>query len=407
LELDNEKFIREQVRKMLLEFDDLGGSWVGDQYGAGPRIGVFKTLFSPFIDVLKVSFVAAKDITSAALDIADYALTFDKKKQKDIKERFRQRRQKYKDQMKTAYASTEAAFNGPDAKMFMFLAAPHLALTKGAAKLTWSATEPVRDKVEEYFGGVLGIGDSNIAAVTDDDKSPGLMADLKRAFFGEGLDEVDSIELILIEQERQKAKEKDFKPPSDEELDKMAKDYLESSGFSKDIDEAWDTIIEDKQKEINEILESQRDKVAGLTALAAAENIEDAAKVVAELKSNDVDFSEPLSKVVSAVKSDVEKLKAGGKDVEAMLEELKKSPQAKDIPPDAPVDAYIPLIEAGLLAATFGSVVEDAKNQSVSELLGFVAEMSPDDLARLSSMNDRGKEYADMIFKFRDDLLNV
>lgn len=401
-ENQNEKFIREQVQKLLLEFD-LGGGWVSDQYGAGPRLDVWNTLFTPFIDVFKVAMVAAKDVTSAAIDIADYAITFDLEKQKNIKERFRQRREKYKGKMKEAMKSTDAAFNGPDAKLFTLMAAPGMVLGKAAAGLTWDAAEPVRDKVDEFFGGTLGIGDTAIAATTAADKSPGLMADLKRAFFGEGLDEVDQLELILIEQE----KSKDADPPSDEELRNLADEYIKKSGFQDEIDAFWNDLIEDKQKEIDEILKTQRDKIVGLTELAQAETMDDAKTAAQKLAEMDVDFSKPLTQIEAALKEEAEKMQAGGDEVDKVIEQLRKSPQAKGIAKDAPVEEFFPIIETGLLANTFGAVVEEAKNASAGDLLGFVAEMSPDDLGKLSKMSPRGKEYADMIFKFRDDLLSI
>jgi len=402
-ENENEKFIREQVQKLLLEFD-VGGGWVSDQYGAGPRLGVMKTLFMPFIDVFKVATVAAKDITSAALDIADYAITFNKEKQDAIRERFRQRREKYKGKMAKAMESTNARMNTPDAKLFTFMVAPHLVMGKAAAELAWDGAEPVRDKVEDFFGGSLGIGDSAIAASTAADKSPGLMADLKRAFFGEGLDEVDAIEAILVEQENEKDS---TTPPSDKELEDLAIQYIKDSGFDKEVNAFWDELIEDKQKEINEILETQKQKIDGLTALAQAESIEEAEKVVGDLKQLEVDFSEPMNDIKAALEEEAAKLKEGGEEVEEIIEQLRKSPQAKAIPKDAPIEEFFPLIETGLLANTFGSVVEEAKNTGASELLGFVAEMSPEDLKTLSSMGPRGKDYADMIFKFRDDLLSI
>ena len=401
--VESEEFIREQVQKLLLEFD-VGGGWVSDEYGAGPRLGVMKTLFMPFIDVFKVATVAAKDITSAALDIADYAITFDREKQDAIRERFRQRREKYKGKMAKAMESTNARMNTPDAKLFTFMVAPHLVMGKAAAELAWDGAEPVRDKVEDFFGGSLGIGDSAISASTAADKSPGLMADLKRAFFGEGLDEVDAIEMILLEQEKGKDSSD---PPSDQELEELALQYIEDSGFDKEVQSFWDELIEDKQKEIDEILGTQKQKIDGLTALAQAESIEEAEKVVGDLKQLDVDFSEPMNDIKAALEEEAAKLKEGGEEVEEMIEQLRKSPQAKAIPKDAPIEEFFPLIETGLLANTFGSVVEEAKNTGASELLGFVAEMSPDDLKTLSGMGPRGKEYADMIFKFRDDLLNI
>ncbi len=397
----NEEFIRDQVRKILNE--DL--SWGTDDalFGGGPELDVFNTLITPFTDVFKVAFVAAKDITSAMIDIADYAITFNPEKQANIKERFRQRREKYKGQMAKAMASTDAAFQGEDAKLFTFMAAPGLVLGKAAANLTWDAGEPVRDKVDEFFGGTLGIGDTAIAATTAADKSPGLMADLKRAFFGEGLDEVDAIEAILLEQEAAK----DNAAPSDQELQDLAQEYLEKSGMDKEIKAFWDNLIEDKSKEIDEILKEQKEKIDLFTQLSMAGSMDEAESIVSALSALGVDLSGPLGEVKQALVKEVERIKAGGEDVEEMLEDLKKHPDAASIAKDAPVEEYFPLIEKGLLVTSFGEAVDDVKKAGVGDLLGFVAEMTEDDLKKLSEMNPRGKEYADLIFSFRDELLSL
>ena len=186
--LRNDVFLRSQIRKILTEQNTRILSetdWGTDDamYGGGPRLNIFKTFVEPFTDVFKVATLAAKDITSAMIDVADYLITFNEEKKKNIQERYRQRRKKYSDKMSKAMESTNAAFDSPDAKLLTFMAAPGYHLAKGALGLSWSAAEPVRDKVEDYFGGTLGIGDRDISASTSQDKSPGLMADLKRAFF--------------------------------------------------------------------------------------------------------------------------------------------------------------------------------------------------------------------------------
>lgn len=401
--LEDEAFLRDQVKRMLIT--EL--SWGTDDalYGGGPQLNVFKTLVQPFTDVFKVATIAAKDITSAMIDVADYLITFDETKKKDIKERYRQRRKKYKDQMKEAMKSTDAALNSPDAKLFMFMAAPGYHMAKAAGGLTWSASEPVRDKVEDFFGGTLGIGDRDISASTAGDKSPGLMADLKRAFFGEGLDEIDDIEMILIEQEKER--ESAENAPSDQELRDMTDDYIESSGFGDLVEEFWDVTIEDKKSEIEEILKEQREKVELITRLSIATSLEEAEKLVQDLQNLGADFSAPFGKVKKIIQDEAKKIKAGGPEAEALIKKLKSHPDAKSIPDDAPVESYYPIIEKGLLATAFGSAVEEGKKAGTAELIGYVAEMTRDDLEKVASMGPRAKEYSDLIFKFRDDLLSI
>lgn len=400
MKLTEENFLRQQIRKLLRE--DL--SWGTDDamYGGGPELDVFNTLIMPFVDVFKVAFVAFKDITSSMLDIADYLITFDEEKMANIRERFRQRRKKYGEQYKEAMKTTDAAFSGPDAKLFMFMAAPGAMMAKGAAKLTWSAAEPVRDKVEDYFGGTLGIGDRDIAASTAADKSPGLFADLKRAFFGEGLDEIDELERVLFEQE-----ERSVDPPTDSELLAMAEDYIEESGMAEDIKKFWDEVISDKEKETASILDEQKKKVDLLTRLSIAESMPEAEGLVSELRQLGADFSGPLEQVKQGLEKEVNRLKDDEEAASKMIEDLKGHPDAKNIPADAGIESYAALIEKGFLASAFGTVVEEGKKAGVAKLLGFVAEMTEDDLEELASLSPYGKRYADVIYKFRDNLLSL
>ena len=371
-------------------------------YGGGPELDVFNTLIMPFVDVFKVAFVAFKDITSSMIDIADYLITFDEEKMANIRERFRQRRKKYGEQYKEAMKTTDAAFSGPDAKLFMFMAAPGAMMAKGAAKLTWSAAEPVRDKVEDYFGGTLGIGDRDIAASTASDKSPGLFADLKRAFFGEGLDEIDELERVLFEQE-----ERSVDPPTDSELMAMAEDYIEESGMAEDVKKFWDEVISDKEKETASILDEQKKKVDLLTRLSIASSMSEAEGLVSELKQLGADFSGPLEQVKQGLEKEIGRLRDDEEAASKMIEDLKGHPDAKSIPTDAGIESYTTLIEKGFLASAFGTVVEEGKKAGVAKLLGFVAEMTEDDLEELASLSPYGKRYADVIYKFRDNLLSL
>jgi len=398
---ETEQFIKEAVKKIILSEQ----SWGTDDssYGGGPSLDIMKTLIEPFTDVFKVAFIASKDIISTTFDITNYILTFDKEKRADIKERYRQRRKKYEGQMKKAMESTEAILDSPDAKALAFFAAPGYFMTKGATKLAWSATEPVRDQVEDYFGGALGIGDRDIAASTGKDKSPGLMADLKRSFFGEGLDDLDELDMILVEQE----KLKDAGGPTAAEIEDIAKDYLESSGTKKTIDDAWSQVMEDKKSEIDSILKEQKEKMQMLGQLSVSESLDQAGKTVAALKSLDVDLSEPFTKASEEMKSQIEQIKQGGPDSEKIIENLRGHPDARSFAEDEPVESFFPIIEKGLLATIFGKAVDDARKASAGDLLGFVAEMSKDDLIKMSSLSARGKDYADLVFKFRDDLLAI
>jgi hypothetical protein len=405
----NEEFIRREVKKILNEEkrvlnEDL--SWGDDDssFGGGPELQVFSTIFQPFVDVFNVATVALQDIASITMDVTKYAFTFNEEKRKNIKERFRQRRKRYKEKMGKAFQSTEDIFNNEDVQMLALLANPGAVFAKKAAEMVWSGAEPIRDQVEEQFGGMLGIGDTDIAATTDRDKSPALFADLKRAFFGEGLDEIDDIEFILLEQE----KEADAGPaPSATEVQEEINDFLERSGKQEEFSSMWNEIISDKKAEIEDILKEKGEQTTLLGELSISESTEDAEKIIASLKAVDVDLSEAFGKVMKEIESQVAMIKEGGPEAEKIMESLKKHPDAASIAEDAPAEQYYPLIERGLLATAFGEAVNDAKTAGVGELLGLVAEVSKDDLAQIAAQGPEGKEYSDLIFSFRDELLSI
>jgi len=405
---DNENFIREEVKKILSEEKKILNelSWGDDDssYGGGPELQVFNTIFQPFVDVFNVATVALQDIASITMDVTKYAFTFDDEKRKNIKERYRQRRKKYKEKMGKAFKSTEDIFNNEDVQMLALLANPGAVFTKKAAEMVWSGSEPIRDQVEEQFGGMLGIGDRDIASTTDRDKSPALFADLKRAFFGEGLDEIDDIEFILLEQE----KEADAGPaPSTAEIQEEINDFLVRSGKQEEFSAMWNEIISDKKAEIENILKEKGEQTTLLGELSVSESVQSAEKIIASLKAVDVDLSEVFGKVIKEIESQVAMIKDGGPEAEKIMKSLKKHPDAASIAEDAPVEQYYPLIERGLLATAFGEAVNDAKTAGVGELLGLVAEVSKDDLAQIAAQGPEGKEYSDLIFSFRDELLSI
>lgn len=406
----SEAFIREEVRKILTNEKQVLNeflSWGDDDSvsGGGPELHVFKTLFQPFVDVFNVAVVALQDTASIVMDTTKYALTFDDEKRKNIKERFRQRRKKYATKMDKAFKSTADIMNNEDVQLLALMAAPGAVFASTAAKMVWSGAEPLRDQVEEKFGGLLGIGDRDIAATTDRDKSPALFADLKRAFFGEGLDEIDAVEMILLEQEEEKDKGQSVY--SDAEIQEEINDFLERSGKQTEIDAYWDEIINDKQDEIDEILKTKGEQVSLLGELSVTETVTDAEKIVAALKSVDIDLTEAFGSVMKEIESQVATIKEGGEDSKKVIENLKKHPDAASIAEDAPAEEYYPLIEKGLLVTAFGQAVDDAKTAGVGELLGFVAEISKDDLAQIAGMSSKGKAYSDLIYSFRDELLSI
>ena len=90
-----------------------------------------------------------------------------------------------------------------------------------------------------------------------------------------------------------------------------------------------------------------------------------------------------------------------------MIEDLKKTPDGKALADTSKVEGWFPLVDQGILAATFGGVVTKAKEQSIGELLAFVAEMTREELGELAKTGPLGEQYADLIAGLENDLLSM
>lgn len=400
-----EQFIREQVRKILLNEVADSVSWSTGNLDPGFD-KIMGTLFGPIGDVFKVAKVAFQDTLSITIDQIRYALATDDKKRAEIKQRYRERREKYKGEMEKAYASTKAAFENPDVQMFAFLAAPGVFLGKGLAKQTLGAVgEPLKDVADDYLGGLLGTRDPDkfqMDAAATQNIGDSIKDSLKSLFFQqESLDEIDELERVLKEQEEKK------KEPSEAEKQEMAEDYLGRSGMGDKIEGYWEEILEDKQAEIDDLLGERKATLDIITQLSQSEDFKTAANFVNQLKQTGVDLAPQLKEAQGIAKDQISKIQAGGPEAEQIIADLRALPEGKKIPEDAQPEAYQPLIEKGLLSATFGDAVSQARQQGVGDLLGFVAEMSEEDLAKIAKLSSRGKQYSDMIMKFKNDLLAI
>ena len=408
--LSEELFLRKQVRKQirLLKEQDLGGlNWNMGVYDPGTD-ALYSTFIGPFVDVFKTAQVAFKDTLSISIDIVRYALAVSDEKRAEIKQRYREKREKYKGQMDEAMKNVNAAFENEDVKFFGMMAAPHVFMGKALAGAAWGAVdEPIKDVADEYLGGILGTRDAEkyqLDAAASQNIGQSIADAMKGLFFSnEAVDYMDELEKVLTEQDDKKMTEE----PSVQEREQLAQEYLDSTGQAAEIESNWNELMSDKQKEIDEILESQKTIVDLLTRLQEAKSFTEADSIVSELKKYGTDLSGPLGEAKTIAQNQIAQIKSGSEEGQQIMADLKELPDAKSIPEDAPFEQYQPLLETGLLAATFGDAVVKAKEQGASSLLGFVAEMSENDLKKLAALSDRGKAYSDMIQQFAKDLLAV
>lgn len=408
--LNEELFIRKQVRKQLklLKEQELGEPFWSTGVMDPGTDALYNTFIGPFVDVFKTAQVAFKDSLSISIDVLRYALAVSDEKRAEIKQRYREKREKYKGQMQDAMKNVDAAFDNPDIKFFGMMAAPHVFMGKALAGAAWGTIdEPVKDVADEYLGGILGTRDSEkyqLDAASTQNIGQSIANAMKGLFFQqEAVDYMDELERVLTEQDKKEMTEE----PSDQEKEQIAQEFLDSSGQGAEIEANWNELMSDKQKEIDEILTEQRTIIEILLRLQEAKTFSEADAIVNELKQYDTDLSGPLGEAKAIAQKQIATIQAGGEEAEAIMADLKELPEAKSIPEDAPFEQYQPLLETGLLASTFGDAVVKAKEEGFGALVGFVAEMGENDIKKLAALSDRGKAYYDMIEQFRKDLLAI
>tara|TARA_Y100001970_G_C14255881_1_gene875333 strand:- start:4457 stop:5749 length:1293 start_codon:yes stop_codon:yes gene_type:complete len=428
-ELD-EIFIRSEIQRILSEqtFDATWGDIVppsGEQF--------YNTFIGPFVDVYKVATVALKDTADMVLTNIQSAFTFDPEKQKVLMDKFRKRRDKYNSEMAEAMRTTDEALSSPDAQLIMFMANPGVYLGAGMAKEAIDVAEPITDYAADKFGNVskmLGLG-SDYVPPAPPPKGPiaGILGDLKNLFFGpdmsmttadmgqigpqsggtvrvEGLDEIDELERVLKEQDGEGEK-KEEGGDEEQDIQYLVDDYLAMSGAGEKIEGYMRDVIDSKKAEAEEVKKQYMDIIEGLNAVAQAKTLEELAQLIPPLAQAGIDLAPAAAELEKNIEEQKKTLEAGGDEADEMIEQLRDTPDGKAVPEDAPAEAWAPIIEQATLAVAFADAVDEAKKQSIGEMIGFVAEMPRPDLELISKASPLGKEFADVIFQLENDLLSV
>lgn len=405
---NDERFLKEQIDKILKENwgDELGGLEWGEFDLGGNADQFYKTFIGPFVDVVKVTSVAFKNISSIALNQFDQLTTFDLAKKKAIQQQFRADRKKYGAEMQKAMASTYEAFNNNDAKLLMFMFNPGAYMGMSMLKQAADAdvTQPFTDFAADKLGGFsadMGWGKEARGEKVKPEESErgpirGVMNDLKVLFFGEGLDEIDEIELILIEQEE---KEKAEQLPSKEEAIKIINDQMKSSGADKKFQKYQDEIIGSKKEEIEFIKAEVEGQLAAVQELAASKTVQDLSSPIQTLKDLGVDLSAAAAEVEKQVAAQSESMKRGDKDGKELMAQLQDSPEGAALDPSNP-DEFIPILEQSLIAAAFGEATQKVKESLGGDIVGFVGEHSRDELKEMADSSPKGAEYVALINEF-------
>lgn len=424
-ELD-EIFIRSEIQRILSEqtFDATWGDIVppsGEQF--------YKTFIGPFVDVYKVATVAVKDTADMVISNIESAFTFSPEKQKVLMDKFRKKRDKYNSEMAAAMKTTDEALSSPDAQLIMFMANPGVFLGAGMAREAVDLAEPVTDYAADKFGNIskmLGLGSDYIPPAPAP-KGPiaGILGDLKNLFFGpdmsmttadmgqiggqsggtvrvEGLDEIDELERILREGEDEKEEK-----VGEEEVQAMVDDYMAMSGAGEKIQGYMQEVITSKKAEVEEVKKQYMDMIEGLNAVSQATSLEELSQLIPTLTQAGIDLAPAAAELEKNIEEQKATLKAGGQEADEMIEQLRSTPDGKAVPEDAEPEVWHPIIEQATLAVAFADAVDEAKKQSIGEMIGFVAEMPRPDLEKISEASPMGKEFADVIFQLENDLLSM
>ena len=415
-----ERYIRQQIRRILNEEwgDNLGGLEFGEFDLGVDEQQFYDTFVGPFVDVVKVANIGIQDVASAAIKTIEAHLTLNLKKKQDLQKQFREDRKKYAGKMEKAMQSTFDAFNSNDAKLVMFMMNPAAFLASemlSDIKAT-GLHEPITDFVGDRLGGfgeALGIGSAasgNKIEEPEDAKGPlrGLMNDLKVLFFGEGLDEIDELELVLREQEEKEEKKgKKQSIPKEAELQEEIESQLKELGILDEFEKNQKDILDSKKAEIEAIKTEIEAKVKALNELQKAQTLQDIQGPIAALKAVGVDLSGEASKLEQEIKSSAEVLKAGGPEAEEIVKNLAETPEGQKLGPDASGEDWLPVLEKSMLIGVFGEVASTAKNSFGGDLVGFVGEHSKDELKELAAGSEAGADYVKLIDEFEQWLTGL
>jgi hypothetical protein len=452
----DEQFIREQIRLILEDSATTAGtagstSSRGTQYGrakansygtylksSGQHYGTkwdtyvpstelaYQTFVQPFVDAFKVAKAVLKDIMSATLLTLEAAVTLSPAKKKDLQTRFQADRQKYKSELDSAMTNVDAAFNTPDAKMLGFMLAPGPALGYAMTNAVGDMADPLTDNLGERLGGfatAFGMGDvqvkaaerkAGIAASTDRGPLRGLAHDMKVLFFGpqmgagmpESVNYLDRLEKVLYEGDET---EDDAEEEEAVEVDvaEATAIFIEESGLQQKFDEIGDAIIAAKKEEIEFISEDLKEKLTTLHSLSQSRTLAEIQPLFAKLKTMDIDLTEHLGEVKKAIEDQKKMLGEGGEEADALKKELQVTEDGKraQLTDDSDIADYSPVIEVGVVSATFTDVVETAKSAAASGLMEFVTEgMSQQDLDSIAQASEKGAAFAELIGNFESQI---
>ncbi len=435
----DERFIREQIRKILHESSS--PLLLENQFGDfASTSDMYKTFIAPFTNVLKVAKTAFKDITSSTITTLRHNFSFDNDFRKKMAAKQRSDRDKYKQEYETVMKDINASLETGDAALLMFMANPGVMIGKAMFDQAADIGEPVIDFTKEKMGMFSPELDTlyrDVQTTSNTGKGPvrGLLGDLKSLFFGEGYQHGP---LLEEEEKEEEPKEEDEAVElSEQEALEMIDKAIQSSSWGQQLEKDAQEFVENKAQQIEEVKQNVKDQMATLNALVSANSLEEMVPPFNALKTMGVDLSQQMSEVEKLVSSAKERLigtgdpvatepeeesqkkpvqeddealpekqtQAPNEEAQTMMDELRKTPEGKNLPKDAKPEDFVPLLEKGIIAAAFQGGVGEARQELLQNVMDFVAEdMGPTELKDLAKTSALGKKYSDLIMNFAKEL---
>ena len=222
----------------------------------------------------------------------------------------------------------------------------------------------------------------------------------------EAIDPIGELEKLILK-EGEEGEEEKKQDVSEEEVKGMIDDWLEESGAGDKIDGYMRNVIDQKKAEVEAVKQERMATIEVLGNLTKATTFEQLSQIQPQLQELGIDLTQELAEVEKVAQEHKDMLSAGGAEADKFIDQLKKTPDGKNMAEDAPAEEWNPIIDQTIIAGSFADAVDTFKKQSVGDLLGFVAEMPRDELEQLSEAGPLGKEFADVIFGLENDLLSM
>ena len=460
----DEAFIREQVRQILEEESLLSEQgwaapkgrqsskgttigkgpataysdyWKADRRKTGPQSKwdsyvpskelFYKAFVGPFVDVFKVAKAALKQTMADVITTLQMVTTFDLEKKKELQAKFQQNRQKYGGELQAAMKNIDESLATNDAKMIGFMLAPAPALAYAATQAVGDVADPITSELGEKLGGFAGAFGlsgaqqkkaarrAGLAQGKDRGLIRGLGHDLKVLFFGpemgagmpESFDYMDQLALALNEGEEDEEGE-DAAEPIDT-IDAVNA-YIEESGLQAKFDEIAEAILAEKKEEIEFVLTELEEKLAVLSELGQARTIAEIQPLLPKLQKFEIDISQSIVAVEDAVREQVEMIKAGGPEADAIKKELlgTEDAQTAKLSDESTTQDWAPMIETGVIAGQLTDAVQQAKAGAAEGLMDYITEgMSPAELEALSKASPAGAQFAELISGFEGQIQQI